>query len=92
MKSVEMILVGVIIGMDLPFSSHIEFVHADKKTSKQASYGDRKRVSIETIEELMKTDINLFPPIIKQVWMESRKRDDLADTVNQAIAWTFKQN
>lgn len=85
MKSVEMILVGVLVGTG--FSTSIDFVHAARKTKSSDNYSERKQLSIDAMEEIMKQSPQLFPPVIKKTWESSKKRDDLADTVNQALAW-----
>jgi hypothetical protein len=68
MKSVEMILVGILVGTG--YTTNIEFVHAKNKTSEQTSYGARKRVSVETMEEKMSEDTQLevFRPEIRSIW------------------------
>ena len=85
MKSVEMILVGVIIGTG--FHTNIHFVHAKRKTSTQNSYGERKQASIDIIVQAMKDTPDVFPDSIRDIWNNSRKRDDIADTITQAIAF-----
>ena len=85
MKSVQMILVGILVGTG--FHTTIHFVHAKQKTSKQDSYAQRKKASIEIIDELMKETPDAFPDSIRNIWKNSRKRDDLADTITQALAW-----
>lgn len=85
MKSVQMILVGILVGTG--FHTTIHFVHAKQKTSKQDSYAQRKKASIEIIEELMKETPDAFPERIINIWRASRKRDDVADTITQALAW-----
>ena len=87
MKSVEMILVGILVGTQ--FHQNIEFVHASKKTSKTNNYKDRKQISILEIEKMQKEQSNLFSTEIWKIWLNSRKRDDLADTINQALAWNI---
>lgn len=85
MKSVEMILVGVMVGTG--FTTSIEFVHAARKTKHSDNYSERKQLSVDAMEEIMKQSPELFPSVIKKTWDLSKKRDDLADTVNQALAW-----
>lgn len=86
MKSVEMILVGVLVSLEW---SSIHFVHASKKTKTQATYAQRKQASIDLIEEWMQSDTEsvIFDSNVREIWNNSRKRDDLADTITQAVAW-----
>ena len=85
MKSVQMILVGILVGTD--FHTNIQFVHASKKTKETDSYASRKNISVTMIQEIKDKTPSIFPDSVWAIWTASRKRDDLADTVNQATAW-----
>lgn len=87
MKSVQMILVGILVGTG--FHTSIQFVHAGRKTKETDSYSARKELSVTMIENMKKDDAKhqLFSQEVWNVWLSSRKRDDLADTINQAVAW-----
>lgn len=81
-----MILVGILVGTG--YSTTIEFVHAGKKTNKTNTYGERKGLSVAEIERMLLEIPDVFPTQVRETWYHSRKRDDLADTVNQAVAWS----
>lgn len=90
MKSIEMILVGALLGTN--FSKNIYFVLASGKTKQKddnSTYKNRKQNSISLIETWKQSDTSntIFSTEIWNLWETSKKKDDLADTVCQAIYW-----